>query len=54
MTTVTSKGQFTIPKPLRERFGIEPGSRVVLEVRGDTLLCRPLAAEELVQEGDER
>ena len=27
-TTVTSKGQVTIPKPVRELLGIGPGSRV--------------------------
>ena len=27
-TTVTSKGQVTIPKPVRDRLGIGPGSRV--------------------------
>jgi antitoxin PrlF len=27
-TTVTSKGQVTIPKPVREHLGIAPGSRV--------------------------
>ena len=28
-TRVTDKGQTTIPKPLREKFGIEPGDEVV-------------------------
>jgi antitoxin PrlF len=27
-TTVTSKGQVTIPKPVREHLGIAPGSQV--------------------------
>jgi antitoxin PrlF len=27
-TTVTSKGQVTIPKPIRDYLGIEPGSDV--------------------------
>ena len=26
--TVTSKGQVTIPKPVRDHLGIEPGTRV--------------------------
>jgi antitoxin PrlF len=27
-TTVTSKGQVTIPKPVRDRLNIKPGSQV--------------------------
>lgn len=29
MTTVTSKGQVTIPKPMRDRLGIKPGTQVI-------------------------
>jgi len=34
-TTVTSKGQVTIPKRVRERLGIVPGSAVEFEARPD-------------------
>ena len=34
-TTVTSKGQVTIPKPLRDRLGIKPGSAVQFELAPD-------------------
>jgi len=39
-TTVTSKGQVTIPKRVRERLGIKPGSAVDFELTpsGDVLL----------------
>jgi len=33
--TVTSKGQVTIPKPVRDRLGIEPGNAVSFELAGD-------------------
>jgi len=33
--TVTSKGQVTIPKPVRERLGINPGSKVDFEIAED-------------------
>lgn len=34
-TLVTSKGQVTIPKPVRDRLGIEPGSAVEFELAAD-------------------
>lgn len=53
-TTVTSKGQVTIPKPVRDLLGLRPGSRVSFhrtddgrvelvpeaELRGPTPLAR--------------
>jgi AbrB family looped-hinge helix DNA binding protein len=34
-TTVTSKGQVTIPKPVRDLLGIEPGMQVSFELGAD-------------------
>jgi AbrB family looped-hinge helix DNA binding protein len=34
-TRVTSKGQVTIPKPVRDRLGIEPGNAVAFELAPD-------------------
>ena len=34
-TTVTSKGQVTIPQRVRERLGIVPGSKVEFELAED-------------------
>ncbi|MDX9861630.1 MAG: AbrB/MazE/SpoVT family DNA-binding domain-containing protein [Rhodospirillales bacterium] len=34
-TTVTSKGQVTIPKPVRDRLGIRPGSAIEFELAPD-------------------
>jgi AbrB family looped-hinge helix DNA binding protein len=34
-TTVTSKGQVTIPKPVRDRLNIKPGSKVDFELAPD-------------------
>lgn len=34
-TRVTSKGQVTIPKPVRDRLGIGPGSAVEFELAAD-------------------
>jgi len=34
-TTVTSKGQVTIPKHVRDAMGIRPGTKVVFELNKD-------------------
>lgn len=34
-TTVTSKGQVTVPKPVREHLGIAPGSQVEFRYAAD-------------------
>lgn len=35
VTSVTSKGQVTIPKVLRQQFGIRQGSKIEFSVVGD-------------------
>ena len=35
MTTLTSKGQVTIPKPVRDRLGVKPGDEVAFEMAQD-------------------
>jgi AbrB family looped-hinge helix DNA binding protein len=35
MTKITSKGQVTIPKPLRDHLGLKPGSSVEFELAED-------------------
>ena len=44
-TTLTSKGQVTVPKNVRDFLGIGPGSKVMFDLtpKGDVVL-RPLAA----------
>lgn len=34
-SVITSKGQTTIPKAIRDRLGVEPGDRVDFVVQGD-------------------
>ncbi|MEZ4264819.1 MAG: AbrB/MazE/SpoVT family DNA-binding domain-containing protein [Myxococcota bacterium] len=43
MTSVTAKGQVTIPKELRERFGLSPGTRVRVEARAGQLVVSRVA-----------
>lgn len=42
---VTDKGQTTIPKALREKYGIEPGDTVVWEDSDQGLVIRKVLAE---------
>ncbi len=47
--SISSKGQFTIPKPLCLKLGIKRGDKVEMEVVNDhTIVVRPL---KLVQAG---
>jgi AbrB family looped-hinge helix DNA binding protein len=36
-STLTSKGQVTIPKPIRERMGVGPHDKVVFVMEGDVV-----------------
>ena len=40
ITSVTSKGQVTIPKPLRQRLGLRQGSKVQFILVGDHVEMR--------------
>ena len=37
---MTSKGQLTVPKDVRDRLGLKSGDRVVFEFEGDSLRLR--------------
>lgn len=43
-TSVTSKGQVTIPKPLRQKLGLRQGSRVEFVLAGDHLEMRVVSS----------
>lgn len=49
-TTVTSKGQVTIPRDVRRRFGIRRGTRVEFSVVGDHMELRVLSTPAEVRE----
>jgi AbrB family looped-hinge helix DNA binding protein len=42
MSTVTSKGQLTIPKPIRDQLGLEPGTEAefIVNQQGEYVLRR--------------
>ncbi len=42
---LTSKGQVTIPRALREQFGLNPHTEVTFEAAAEGVLIKPTAAE---------
>lgn len=46
---VTSKGQVTIPKTIREQLHIREQDQLLFSVEGDTLLVTPLRRRPLVE-----
>ena len=43
---ITSKGQVTIPKPIRDRLGLVPDSEVEFEIDGDAVRVRTARTRE--------
>jgi AbrB family looped-hinge helix DNA binding protein len=41
-TTVTTKGQVTIPEPLRSKYGFLPGTKVMWIERDGEIIPRPV------------
>lgn len=44
-TTVSSKGQLTIPKPVREALKLKPGTKVLLTLREGKVELEPVAGD---------
>jgi antitoxin PrlF len=47
MSQVSSKGQVTIPKEIRESLGISEGDRIVFETDGSRVTLRKVSDEKL-------
>lgn len=41
-STLTRKGQVTIPKPLRDRLGLHLGDRISFQLRGEEIVLKPV------------
>ena len=50
-TSVTSKGQVTIPKPLRQQLGLRQGSKVQFVLVGNTVEMRVVSTPADVSAG---
>lgn len=49
--TVGEKGQVVIPKDVRERLGLRPGSEVVFDIKGEVVVMKPKKTpREIVEE----
>ena len=51
MSTVTKKGQVTIPKPVRDRFHIKEGDSLQFEVKDDVLILNRKERKSLLNLG---
>ena len=47
---VTSKGQVTIPRDLRELAGIEPNSEVIFSIEGGKLVLSPKNGKQEIED----
>jgi AbrB family looped-hinge helix DNA binding protein len=50
-STITRKGQVTIPKPLRDRLGLHLGDRISFHLRGEEIILKPVQHTILDLEG---
>jgi len=51
MSTITSKGQVTIPKDMRVSLGIEEGDKIAFELSGDSIVLRRLDRKSILDLG---
>lgn len=42
---LTSKGQITVPREVRERLGLKQGDALVFEIKGETITLEPPAED---------
>ncbi len=40
-STITSKGQTTLPAPIRRALRLKAGDRILYEIQGDSVVIRP-------------
>lgn len=41
VSTVTQKGQTTLPKQIRQNFGLDAGNKLIYEIKDDSFIVRP-------------
>ena len=53
-TTLTSKGQMTLPAPFRKKLGLKPGEQVLIEMRGKEVIIQKDNWQESLQRVQEQ
>ena len=43
--TISSNGQIAIPKPIRDRLNLKPGTEVALDVQGEQVIMKRVVSE---------
>jgi AbrB family looped-hinge helix DNA binding protein len=51
MSTITKKGQVTIPKPFRDNLQIKEGDSLVFELKGDMLILKKMKRKSILSLG---
>jgi len=42
IVTVSTKGQIVIPKEVREKFGLRPGTKIDVKLKGNEIILKPI------------
>jgi len=42
IVTVSTKGQIVIPKEVREKFGLRPGTKIDVKLKGNEITLKPM------------
>ena len=50
--TIDEAGRLVVPRPLRDRIGLDGGGAVGIEIDGAGLRIRPVVGDRLREEGD--
>ncbi len=53
-TTVSSRGQVVIPKPLREELHLNKGDSLLIIKKGESLILKKLTLEDIAEETDQQ
>ncbi|MGQ4874623.1 MAG: AbrB/MazE/SpoVT family DNA-binding domain-containing protein [Promethearchaeia archaeon] len=47
ISTISEKGQITIPKEIRDKLGIVQGDKLIFDLKGDKIIIRKLSTNKL-------